>query len=116
MGLSCNRSKMHVRMQAELVDVLKRGRKNPRVHMEWKVPNQQGGEFIIDVADLTEVPYIYYEIEEAPSEKIQRYREAFAAGTGVDVVVMYVSEMRKEYGDNPRVNELRSWIKDRVLL
>jgi hypothetical protein len=114
-----NVSPMHNRMQDELVDILERlhraaGRR-PRVHKEHHVPNQQGGEFVVDVADQTVHPQVYYELEERPSGKIKRYREAFAAGTGVDVVVLYVSEMRKTIGRNPRVNDLRRWITERIV-
>jgi hypothetical protein len=108
---------MHNRMQDELVDILERGRRGTRIRKEHHVPNQQGGEFVIDVADVTDpTAHVYYEVEERPSAKIEKYREAFAAGVGADVVVLYVSEMRRALGRNPRVNELRSWIKDRVLL
>ena len=110
-----NVSEMHNRMQDELVDILERRQRDPRVRKEHHVPNQQGGEFVIDVADLTAFPPTYYEVEERPSAKIKRYREAFAAGTGRDVVVLYVSLMRRELGRNPRVNDLRSWIKERVI-
>jgi hypothetical protein len=112
-----NVSKEHNRMQNELVDILERGRPHARIRKEWSVPNQQGGEFVIDVADIT-IPeaQVYYEIEERPSAKIKRYREAFAAGTGRDVVVMYVSQMRTELGRNPRVNDLRTWLKERAII
>jgi len=109
-----NETPEHARVKAELYDILLRmGRK---VRKEHPVPSllEDGREWVIDVADLTDPGHpIYYEVQKGSNKSFRSKQRAFAKATGKDLVPVYINQLPRTVREN--MVAFRKWVEDRVI-
>ena len=111
-----NVSPLHNTVQNELVDILER--KNRRVKKEYEVPSrvEAGKCWVVDVADITDAGNpVYYEVQDGQNASFTEKMLALANHNQIDLVPLYLSELRAALGDNPRLADLRAWIEKAVI-
>lgn len=104
----------HARVKAELYDILVRmGRK---VRKEHTVPSllEDGKEWVIDVADVTDGGHpIFYEVQKGSNKSFRTKQRAFARATGKDLVPIYINQLPREVRRN--MVAFRKWVEERVI-
>lgn len=109
---------MHNLVQNILVDLLEKERPKRIVRKEWEVANltDWNKRWVIDVADITDPAHpVYYEIQQGQNPSFEEKEDAIAAGIGVDLHPIFIEDIERELGKNPRVLDLTKWLKERIV-